>query len=129
MKTASLCNWRNPTKATAQKFKKAQSELNNAYLKEQIEYIQDQINNISDSVEDRQCRIAWQTVREVSSRKSTMRAQLKAVSQEEQIHLWKQHFKNLLGKSPKDTDEPITKIIRHQTRTVYTRTWRTTKKN
>ena len=36
---------------------------------------------------------------------------LKAASQEEWIHLWKQHFKNLLGKSPKFLDEPITKII------------------
>ena len=25
--------------------------------------------------------------------------------------MWKQHFKNQLGKSPKVTDEPITKII------------------
>ena len=35
-------------------------------------------------------------------------AKLKAVSQEEQINLWKEHFKNLLGKSLKVTDKPIT---------------------
>ena len=40
-----------------------------------------------------------------------MREKLKAASQEERIHLWKQHFKNLQGKSHKVTDEPITKII------------------
>ena len=28
--------------------------------------------------------------------------------------MWKEHFKNLLGKSPKVTDEPITKIIKNQ---------------
>ena len=39
--------------------------------------------------------------------KSTARAKLKATSQEERIHLWKQHFENLLGKPPKGTDEPI----------------------
>ena len=47
----------------------------------------------------------------MSKRKSTSRAKLKATSQEEQILLWKEHFKNLLGKSPKVTDEPIMKII------------------
>ena len=48
-----------------------QSELTNAYLKEQTDYIQDQINKIRDSVEERQSRIASQTVNEVSRRKST----------------------------------------------------------
>ena len=43
-----------------------------------------------------------------------MRAKLKAACQEERIHLWKQHFKNLLGKSPEVTDEPIAKIICYQ---------------
>ena len=46
----------------------------------------------------------------MSKRKSTV----KATSQEEQIQLWKQHFENLLGKSPKVTHEPITKIINNQ---------------
>ena len=87
MKTASLCNRRNPNNANTQEFKKPLSELNNTYLKEQTEYIQDQINKIKDSVEDRQFRVAWQTINEVSRRKSTMRVKLKAASQEEQIHL------------------------------------------
>ena len=55
-------------------------ELINAYQKEQIEYIQGQINEIKNSVEDRQSRIAWQTVNEVSKRKGTSRVKLKAVS-------------------------------------------------
>ena len=42
-----------------------------------MEYIQNQINNIRDSVEDRQSRIAWQTVNEVSRRKTTVRAKIK----------------------------------------------------
>ena len=52
-KTESLYNKRNPTHTNAQKLKKAQSELTNAYMKEQIEYIQDQVNKIRHSVEDR----------------------------------------------------------------------------
>ena len=50
----------------------------------------------------------------MSRRKSTARAKLKVASQEEKIHLWKQHFKNLLGKHPKVTDKPISKIISNQ---------------
>ena len=46
----------------------------------------------------------------MSKRKSTSRAKLKATNQEEQIQIWKEHFKNLLGKS----SQPITKIINYQ---------------
>ena len=60
MKTASKCNRRNPTNTNALKLKKAQKEFANIYLKEQTEYIQNQINKIRDLVEDRQSRIAWQ---------------------------------------------------------------------
>ena len=66
------------------------------------------------SVEDRQSRIAWQTINEVSRRKNTAKAKLKAANQQERIKLWKQHFENLLGNPPKITHEPITRIIRKQ---------------
>ena len=75
---------------TLRNLKKAQSELNIAYPKEQTEYILDQINKIRDLIEDRQSRIAWQTVNGVSGRKSISRAQLKAANQEEWIHMWKE---------------------------------------
>ena len=54
MKTASKCNRKNPTNINALKLKKAQNELANIYLKEQTEYIHNQINKIGDSVEDKQ---------------------------------------------------------------------------
>ena len=113
VKTTFLCNRRNPTNINVQKLMKAQNELTNVYLKEQTEYIQNQINKIRNSIEDRQFRITWQTVNEVSRRKSTAKAKLKATSQEERIHLWK-HFENLLGKPSKVTHESITKIINNQ---------------
>ena len=65
-------------------------------------------------MEDRQFRTAWQTINEVSRRKSTVKAKLKATNQQERIKLWKQHFKNLLGNPPKVTHEPITRIISKQ---------------
>ena len=50
----------------------------------------------------------------MSIKKSTARAKLKVAYQEERIHLWKQHFKNLFGKPPKVAHEPITKVIINQ---------------
>ena len=58
VKTASKCNRKNPTNTNALKLKKAKNELANIYLKEQTEYIQNQIDKIRDSVEDRQYRMA-----------------------------------------------------------------------
>ena len=77
----------------------------------QREYIHNQIDKIKDLVEDRQSRIAWQTINQVSKRKTTTKAKLKAANQQERIKLWKQHFENLLGNPPKVTHEPITRII------------------
>ena len=114
VKTASKSYRKNPTKTNAIKLKKAQYQLTGIYLKEQIEYIQNQIGKIRDSVEDRQPRIAWQTINKVSKRKSTTKAKLKAANQQERIKLWKQHFENLLGNPPKVTHEPTTRIISKQ---------------
>ena len=65
-------------------------------------------------VEDRQSRIAGQTVHEVSRRKSTVKAKLKATSQEERKQLWEPNFENLLGRPPKVIHEAITTIISKQ---------------
>ena len=54
VKTAFKCNRKNPTNTNDLKLKKAQNELANIYLKEQTEYIQNQIDKIRDSVDDRQ---------------------------------------------------------------------------
>ena len=105
MKNASKCNRKNPTNNDALKLKKTQNELTNIYLKEQTEYMQNQINKIRDSVEDRQ------TIHEVSRSKSPAKFKLKATSQEERIQLWKHHFENLLGNPSKVTRVPIRRII------------------
>ena len=65
-------------------------------------------------MQDRQSRIAWKTINEVSRRRSTVKAKRKATNQQEQIKLWKQHIQNQLGNPPKDTHESITRIIRKQ---------------
>ena len=100
VKTASKSYWKNPTIANARILKKAQYQLAGIYLKEQMEFIQNKVDKIRDSVEDRQSRIAWQTINEVSGRKSTAKAKLKVANQQERIKLWKQHFENQLANPP-----------------------------
>ena len=113
-KRASKSYRKNPTNTNTQKLKTAQYQLAGIYIKEPTEYIQNQIDMIRDSVEDRQSMIAWQTINEVSRGKSTAKAKLKAANQQERIKLWKQHFENLQGNPPKVTHEPITRIISKQ---------------
>ena len=67
-KTVSKNYRKNPTNTNASKLKTAQYQLAGIYIKEQTEYIQNQIGNIRDSVEDRQSRIAWQTINGVEER-------------------------------------------------------------
>ena len=57
VKTAFKSYRKNPTNTNAIKLKKAQYQLAGTYLKEQTEYIQNEMDKITDSVEDRQSRI------------------------------------------------------------------------
>ena len=114
VKTASKSYRKNPTIANARILKKAQYQLAGIYLKEQTEFIQNKIDEIRDLVEDRQSRIAWQTINEVSRRKSTAKAKLKAANQHERIKLWKQHFENLLANPLNVKQELTTRIISKQ---------------
>ena len=75
VKTASKSYRKNPTNTNARKLEKAQYQLAGIYLKEQTQYIQNQIDKIRDSVEDRQSWIAWQRINEVSRRKSTAKTE------------------------------------------------------
>ena len=80
VKTASKNYRKNPTNTNARELKTAQYQLAGIYIKEQTEYIQNQIDKIRDSMVDRQSRIAWQTINEVSRRKNTAKAKLKAAN-------------------------------------------------
>ena len=80
VKTASKNYRKKPTNTNALKLKTAQYQLAGIYIKEQTKYIQNQIDKIRDSVEDRQSRIAWQTINEVSRRKNIAKAKLKAAN-------------------------------------------------
>ena len=56
----------------------------------------------------------YDSIFKVSKGKGNSRAKVKASIQEERIQIWKGHFKNLLGNSPKVTIKPILKINNNQ---------------
>ena len=104
VKTASKSYRKNTTNTNALKLKKSTISI-----RRHISKRTDRIHTKS-----RQSRIAWQTINEVSRRKSTAKAKLKATNQQERVKLWKQHFENLQRNPPKVTHEPITRIISKQ---------------
>ena len=50
-------------------------------------------------------------VNEMSRKKSSLRAKLKATSQEERLQKWKEYFKYLLGNILEVTDKSIEKLL------------------
>ena len=67
----------------------------------------------------------------MNKRKKTFWAKLKAASQEERIQMWKEHFRDLLGKSPKHSTKIIDNQLKHKHKTmrVYSRKALTKVKN
>ena len=111
LKKLAQMNNRNSTRTNAKNYKQAQKDLEATYLCEQQKYIQSQIDKIENASENKQSSSAWQTVNEITGRKKTTKAKIKASSQKDRINKWKNHFSNLLGKSPTVTDSTIEKII------------------
>ena len=108
-----LANLKNktPTSTNIRNYRKARQELEETYNIEQHKYIQEQTETIRNAAENKQSYVAWQTVNEVTGRKRSTQAKLKASSQDERLQKWKEHFQNLLGKAPVIKDQPIQQII------------------
>lgn len=66
-----------------------------------------QIDKMKTSVERNESATAWQTINAIRGRKRPGKSKLKADSEEERLWMWKDHFKNLLGKPPEIVDIPI----------------------
>ena len=105
---------RNATRANVRKYKQAQKDLEATYFYEQQKYIQSQIDRIENASENKQSSLAWQTVNEITGRKKSTKAKIKASNQEERLKKWMNHFQNLLGKSPIVSDSTIEKVIEHE---------------
>ena len=100
-----------PTRSNTTKLRNARNKLKETYATEQKKYIESKIQEIKDASDNKQSATAWQIVNEISGRKSSNRAKLKANSNEERIQLWQNHFQNLYGKPPNITKVLTRRII------------------
>ena len=78
------------------KFNKTKKELTSAYDAEQSKYVNRKIKDIEIAAANKQSFIAWKIVNEISGRKNSNSAKLKASSNGERIKLWHNHFQELL---------------------------------
>ena len=100
-----------PSNDNKDKFKAAQTKLTERYEKEQAEFLQTKIDTIEQASCNKKSALAWKTVNEVSGRRSASTAKLKATSEEERLKLWRKHFEDLLGSTPKIKEATITPVV------------------
>ena len=88
----------------------SQELLYATYDTEQEIYLQSKIDEIKMAVLNKKSAMACKAVYEVSGRKKSNKAKIKAISGEERIIVWHNHFKDLLGNPPEITVSAISKI-------------------
>ena len=111
LKEASLLKNRNKTAATIKNAKIAQQNLDELYKEEKEKYIQSQIDEIKGAADNKKSSSAWSTINRITGRKKSNKSRLKAKDDEERLKLWKEHFKNLLGKHPVTIPSEMIKIV------------------
>ena len=104
---------KNPTRANIRKYNQSQRNLKNKYKEEQTKYLNNKIKEIQDASDNMKSSTAWKIVNEISGRKITNKAKLKAENQSQRIKKWEEHFKNLYGKPPIITNVETRTIIPH----------------
>jgi len=99
---------------TSKKVKQAKKDLRLSYEQEQAAYVQSKIDEIKSAADNKQSALAWKTVNEISGRKKTTKAKIKANDQAERVSKWKDHFQNLLGNPPNVLNRPTQKIFENE---------------
>ena len=74
---------RNATGANVRKCKRAQKDLETAYLNEKQKYMQSKTDRIESASESKQSPLAWETVNKIIGRKKPTMVKIKSSNQEE----------------------------------------------
>ena len=111
LKQAAAIKDGNPTQENINYYKLTQKILFDAYDCEQSKYLQNRIDEITSTVTNKKSGTAWKTINEISGRKSTNKAKIKATDNQDRIQKWQDHFKELLGNQPDISDHDITPIF------------------
>ena len=100
-----------PTEINISNFNSARDNLNATYESEQKKYIQNKIDETTNATTNQKSSEAWKAVNEITGRKTTNKAKLKAKNETERVILWKEHFQKLLGLQPTSENVNVTPII------------------
>ena len=100
-----------PTEINISNFNSARDNLNATYESERKKYIQNKIDEITNATTNQKSSEAWKAVDEISGRKTTNKAKLKAKNETERVNLWKEHFQKLLELQPTSENVNVTPII------------------
>ena len=100
LKTASNNLENSASDTNKDRVKKAKNNLQIAYDTATAEYIQGQINNISNKHYSQKHSAAWKTINEITGRKDKPTVIVKGGTAEKRKEGWLNHFKKLLGESP-----------------------------
>ena len=100
-----------PTEINISNFNSERDNLNGTYESEQKKYIQNKIDEITNALTNLKSSKAWKAVNEISGRKTTNKAKLKAKNETERVNLWKEHFQKLLGLQPTSENVNVTPIM------------------
>ena len=92
-------------------YDQAKRELKEAYKQSQEQYVQEKTHLITAATQQHQSRLAWQTVNEISGRKSTNQGKLRAENPQDRLNKWQQHFEQLLGEPPSVIDVPVETVV------------------
>ena len=100
-----------PKEINISNFNSARDNLSATYESEQKKYIQNKIDEITNTTTNRKSSEAWKAVNEIYRRKTTNKAKLKAKTETERVNLWKEHFQKLPGLQPTLENVNVTPII------------------
>ena len=91
---------KDPFPSNLDRFAKAVEDLNSAYEREQMQYVEGCAARIKAASDAKRASESWGICNEVTWRKKSNRAILKADSPTEQVGIWKDHFEKLLAPAP-----------------------------
>ena len=91
---------KDPSPSNLDRFAKAVEDLNSAYEREQMQYVEDCAARIKAASDAKRASESWRICNEVTGRKRSNRAILKADSPTERVGIWKDHFEKLLAPAP-----------------------------
>ena len=104
IKSCTIKNQMKSTMSTRANIQSVKESRDKAYSKELDQHISTKTAPIERLLAERQSAKAWETIRELTNKKSSTLSKVKGDTNEGQLKTWYDHFKSLLGPEPPDVD-------------------------